>query len=248
MVSRPAADISRGVSGVALGFGIFLVALYVVPSLGPVARLVESSAWLSEGEVTQLTLLIVSLSLIYPLGKGKVGGFGLRGATPRQILVPALTGMVVAFIVLVLSSVVMMATAGPPEAGSADPPMNGGWPRFVLSVVFLASICEEVFARGLVLGYLAPLTRYSVRALRWRLSAPVLVSALGFGLGHLCLLGSMDTRMVVLIVVNATVLGLLAGYHREKTGSILPAIAVHMAFNIVGGLLAYLSTAAEGVG
>ena len=122
--------------------------------------------------------------------------------------------------------------------------MSGGVPRFVLSVVLLASICEEVFARGLVLGFLAPLKRYSLAVLRWRLSAPVLISALGFGLGHLCLLGSMDSRMVVLIVVNAAVLGLLAGYHREKTGSILPAIAVHMAFNIVGGFLAYLSTAA----
>jgi membrane protease YdiL (CAAX protease family) len=40
--------------------------------------------------------------------------------------------------------------------------------------------------------------------------------------------------MVVFIVINATILGLLAGYYRETSGSIIPAIAVHMTFNVVG--------------
>jgi membrane protease YdiL (CAAX protease family) len=50
----------------------------------------------------------------------------------------------------------------------------------------------------------------------------------------------MDSRMVVLIVISATALGFIAGYFRERTNSLMPAIAVHMTFNIVTGVFPQL--------
>jgi len=43
----------------------------------------------------------------------------------------------------------------------------------------------------------------------------------------------MSYVIVISIVVSATLLGFIAGYYREKTGSLLPAIAAHITFNIV---------------
>jgi membrane protease YdiL (CAAX protease family) len=38
------------------------------------------------------------------------------------------------------------------------------------------------------------------------------------------------------VIVLTTLLGLVAGYYREKTGSLIPAIIIHALFN-VGGML-----------
>ena len=39
------------------------------------------------------------------------------------------------------------------------------------------------------------------------------------------------------IVIFGIVLGIIAGYYREQTNSLIPAIMVHMCFNIGGSLL-----------
>jgi len=43
--------------------------------------------------------------------------------------------------------------------------------------------------------------------------------------------------LVLNIVIFGVVLGLIAGCQKEKTGSLLPAIIVHMCFNIGASLL-----------
>ncbi len=51
---------------------------------------------------------------------------------------------------------------------------------------------------------------------------------------------SIDKLTVFNIVFFGFILGLFAGYYRERSGSIIPAIIVHILFNI-GGTLAMLS-------
>jgi membrane protease YdiL (CAAX protease family) len=69
------------------------------------------------------------------------------------------------------------------------------------------------------------------------ISLPVALCAVCFGLGHLCLYGRVPDMLLISILVSTTVAGLVAGYYREQTGSLLPAIAAHMTFNIVGTLV-----------
>jgi len=107
-------------------------------------------------------------------------------------------------------------------------------PNFLITVAFFASICEEIFYRGLIYSFLAPLAALRFKFFKIYVSLPVAVSGLMFGLGHLCLLGRMNLAMVNGILISATLLGFIAGYYREKTGSLLPAIAAHITFNLVG--------------
>lgn len=45
---------------------------------------------------------------------------------------------------------------------------------------------------------------------------------------------------VLITVFFAFVLGLVAGYQRERTGSLVPAIMVHMFANVGGSLASYV--------
>lgn len=232
----------RLVVGVGVGVVVYFLALLAVPSLDPIERLVEETSWLSRGDVSQLTYLVLSLVLIALLSGWTFKGYGFNRTRAGKVLKPVLIGATVSFVLIVLTMVALMATGGPPGGGDEQPGTGDGLLKQILSIWILASICEEVFNRGLVLGFLSPLSVYAIRFLKWRITLPVAISAVGFGLGHLCLLGAMDTRLVVFVIINATILGFIAGYHRDKTGSLLPAIAVHMTFNIVGGTISLILT------
>jgi membrane protease YdiL (CAAX protease family) len=221
-----------------MGVAVYFLGLLVVPTLGPVQGLIQATPWLSRGDVSQITYLVLSLGLIAVLSGGSFRGYGFAGARLWQVLKPVPISVGVSLLVIVLS-MILIAVTGPPKSGE-HPAMSGGMLKAIISVWVVASVCEEVFNRGLVLGFLAPLKHYGFRLLRSRISLPVTVSAVGFGLGHLCLLGAMDPRLVGGAVVSATLLGFIAGYHREKTGSLLPAIVAHMTFNIVGGTISFI--------
>ena len=117
------------------------------------------------------------------------------------------------------------------------PPVAESLRNTILFVWLIASTCEEVFYRGLLLGWLMPLAGIRLGIGRAKLSVPVLLCGLAFGLGHLCLAGKVPPPMLVMILISTTLTGFVAGYYREKTGSLLPAIAAHMTANIVGTLL-----------
>ena len=50
----------------------------------------------------------------------------------------------------------------------------------------------------------------------------------------------MDVFFVSFIVFNTTVIGLLAAYYREKTGSVYVSIMIHILANIIGYLPAII--------
>lgn len=96
-----------------------------------------------------------------------------------------------------------------------------------------ASVCEEVLTRGLLQSSIGSWGGGSGTSSGF--SVPVVVSGLFFGAMHLVLIESMGSVAVVPIVL-ATLLGFLAAHYRETTGSLIPAIIVHVLFN-VGGML-----------
>ena len=73
------------------------------------------------------------------------------------------------------------------------------------------------------------------------LSLPVLAAAVFFSAMHLMLLTMhVDLVTVLVIVLVALLLGLLAGYYRERSGSLIPAIVAHTLANLTGTILAIL--------
>lgn len=224
--------IARLFLAIIMGACVYYIALSVIPSLRLFEEL-QKSPWIDGGDVTQISLLILSLILISVLSRGNLSTYGFKSVEIGQLIKPVLISVPAAFIMIIIAGIIVMMSGSMPSSGGDSAP-GDGLLKDIISIVIIASICEEIFARGLIQGFLAPLQKYGFKLIKSHISVPVIVSALGFGLGHLCLLGSKNNAMVVGIVISATVLGFIAGYYREKTESLLPAVAVHMTFNIVG--------------
>ena len=233
--------------GLAVFGCVYFLALFAVPDLEPVRNLIDGIAWIGPGTITQICFLLFSLLLIRMLGKGRFGDYGFHGAPARAVGRAVLTALPVSVIVIFLSMVVMGIIYGPSGPSESEGSSRGLF-HTVITVWIVASTCEEIFYRGFLQGFLRPLKAYGFRFIRWRISLPVLVAAATFGLGHLCLLSMMPGPMVGPIVVSCFICGLLAGGFVESTGSILPAIAVHMIFNITGRMLPELMMYLAGAG
>jgi membrane protease YdiL (CAAX protease family) len=226
----------RTLLGIGMWLAIYLLAVYVIPAVSFINGLVEDVIWLSNGEISQVSLLILSMIFIFVLPGDGRKTYGFRGVGVGQLVKPVALAVLVSVLFFILNFFVILIV-GMPSAEGSSPIAGKSLLNFFLTVVILASICEEIFNRGLVQGFLSPLREHGFKLFRQHISLPVSISGLLFGLGHLCLLTSMELRMVILIVISATFLGLVAGYYREKTGSLLPAVAVHMTFNIVSGII-----------
>lgn len=224
----------------ALGIGMWLViyffAVYLAPFIGFIHAFVQTHTWLSTGEISQAVFLIISLVLISAFTKGDMAAYGLRWVKLGRLIKPVAMGIGASVLFFVLSGI-LMVIIGPVAEGLRGPFVGKRLLNFVLTIVVLASTCEEIFYRGLIQGFLSPLKDDGFKLFKAHISVPVTICALGFGFGHLCLLSSMPIGVVVSIIASATVLGFIAGYYREQTGSLMPAIAVHMTFNVVSGVI-----------
>ncbi|PIQ19684.1 MAG: hypothetical protein COW65_19355 [Cytophagales bacterium CG18_big_fil_WC_8_21_14_2_50_42_9] len=107
----------------------------------------------------------------------------------------------------------------------------------ILFIWIWSSVVEEVLFRGLIQSYLGNFKQKLFIIRKAVISPAVFVSALFFGGLHFSLF-KLDSNLffVTGIVLNAFILGLIAGYYREKTGSIWPAVFIHIIFNVVGSL------------
>ena len=183
--------------------------------------------------INHTAMLILSIIIMLVASKGKLSRYGFKLARNVQVRQIILCGLGLGII-----STLIAASLPGKESSVA------GELSFLQTVVFIwlyASICEEVFARGLIQSFLSRLTEYGFTVLERRISLPVLISALLFGLVHLVqsVMGA-GGYQVLIIVLFAFVLGLIAGYQRERTGSLVPAIMVHVFANVGGSLASYL--------
>jgi membrane protease YdiL (CAAX protease family) len=105
--------------------------------------------------------------------------------------------------------------------------------QIVLGVWIVSSIAEEIFVRGLVQSWMTD--RGGVRLGRFRISTAVLASGLLFGSMHLPIVRmGVDVWTVCIVFAFTTSLGIAAAWYRQRTGSLLLPIALHMAGNIGG--------------
>jgi membrane protease YdiL (CAAX protease family) len=220
-------------AAIALALGVVALASGVIPEIPGVRALVEDHWWLTRGDVIQFVFFWVSLVLMVALSRGRVASYGLRGADVREIRSVLAAAGSVAVAVGVLAAV-LGASSGNGGPGGGPVFRGGSFLKTVVSVWIVASISEEMLFRGLIQSFLKPLGDHGFSLFGRRLSLPVTVAAIGFGLIHLGLLTMAPGAVVAVIVVSATILGFIAGYYREKSGSILPAIVAHFTFNVLG--------------
>jgi membrane protease YdiL (CAAX protease family) len=184
--------------------------------------------------VEYMAMLAVALILVLASSMGDPASFGfVKPRIPGGYGVGITWGLVLG----ALASITNLAAGG---TGMA--PLRGlSFLQIVLLVWLLASVAEEVFVRGYIQSYLEPLAARGFKVFRWRISVPVIISALFFSAMHLILLTTgMPFLSVYVILVFTFCLGLAAAMQRERTGSVLPAIATHISFNVggmIGGML-----------
>jgi membrane protease YdiL (CAAX protease family) len=212
---------------------IFLVAI-ILPKIvipGVTARLAT----------TQSLELILSLAAIALLGKGRFADYGFcLPHTDRPMGEALLRWIPVGLAAMAAGGI---ATAATLIVGAKGNPIvkQLTLPQIILFVWIFSSTIEEIFTRGFLQGHLAPAGAGSVRLLFFRIETRAFISAVFFALMHLSLLISgADLKTVIIVLLFTFSVGLLAGHQRAKTGSLIPAIAVHMLANIggvVGGII-----------
>ncbi|HDP55558.1 MAG TPA: CPBP family intramembrane metalloprotease [Bacteroidetes bacterium] len=187
--------------------------------------------------ISKFFMLLFSILAILLINGGRLKGFGFKMPSKfgyvRLILLTigiALASFIFGSIlfIVILNSVFPIDSIGGSTMGF---PEQQSLLEIVLTVWIWSSLCEEVLTRGLLQGVIQHL--YSKKFLR--LSLPVWISGIFFGLMHTRLInGGMNFWFVAFIVFNTSIIGLLAAYYREKSGSIFPAFLVHVIANIVG--------------
>jgi membrane protease YdiL (CAAX protease family) len=176
--------------------------------------------------ITHTFMWILSLVIIILLTKGRVGEYGFTRGRFRLI------GKIFLWVIPTAVLSVMGFFASRAGQGVKEV-LEFSYLEDIIFLWIYASICEEVFTRGLLQSFLSPLTRYGINLSRkLRLSLPVLFSGFYFGLMHIVAIDKMGPPVILL----ASALGIVAGYYREKTESLIPAIIIHALFN-VGGML-----------
>lgn len=194
------------------------------------ARFLESAPWLARDLGSHTGMLLFALLLIAILSKARFSTYGFR--LPR--------GRWFARLALLSCGISAIASLG-------EHTLPGEGLTFVENYSFLdqviliwiyASVAEEVLYRGLIQGYLSPLAGRGISLGGLRLTLPVLVGAIFFGALHAMLLTvGIDGSTVAQIVVFAFLVGLVAGYYREKTESLIPAVVAHALANMTGSIL-----------
>lgn len=181
---------------------------------------------------THLSILTISILLIMLLNKGSLKEYGFSLSKNFPLVKIVLISLVFGFIpnlILKLSN-----------ASSDEFIPSKGFSFFeqVAYIWLFASISEEILTRGLIQGFLSPIKHIGINIFKHFISLPVIVVAMFFGAMHLMLFTmGVDTFTVVNIVFFGTILGLIAGYYKERTNSLVPAIIVHFCFNVGGSVL-----------
>ncbi|MDR2084826.1 MAG: CPBP family intramembrane metalloprotease [Bacteroidales bacterium] len=209
--------------GTGITIAIFLISTLVGKSINIDSKFFSSSI------TTHLLMLILSICAIF-IFKRQIN-FKIKLPKFKTIFTPILAGLLITILVNIIMSITTIISGGNISAHSLVSNMN--FIQLFISVFILASIAEELLFRGFLQNMLASLNKFGIKLFKIRLSLPVIISALMFGLAHIIIAQSgADFWLVLRTVIFTTVLGLAAGYYQEKYNNSFYAIIVHMAGNL----------------
>ena len=214
---------------------VIFIFVFIPSSLISKLEFFESFNWLPRAGIVQLLLLIISTTLILILSKGNWATYGFKFIKIKELFKPILVSVIAQIILKIIITFIIIST----KAKAGHPGITGmSFFQVIVFVFFLASIAEEFLFRSLIQTSLFPLKNYHIQLFKINISFPVIMSSFLFAISHLGLMiAGAGTIFTLNIVFMTFILGLIAGYYRESLGSIIPAIATHMTFNFVGGVI-----------
>ena len=195
--------------------------------------LVQTKLWLVLF-LNHTAMLILSMIIMLAVSRGKLSIYGFKRATNIQLKRIILLGLGIGIISTLIGNFLPGTSSGMAEELSLL--------HLIIFIWIYASICEEVLIRGLIQSSLVSWGKYGFNGFGIRITLPVLIGALVFGFMHIAqsAMGASGYRVVV-TVMFAFVLGIVAGYYREETGSLVPAIIVHTFANVGGSFAGFLT-------
>jgi uncharacterized protein len=219
-------------------FAVLLLALVYLPAFMFISFLMINSPefatkakaipWLPFPIVMGVAL-VMAFIVISVLSKFNFSIYGFKLSGNLMISKAIIYGLVIGGVLSSIGSLV------PSEE------LTFGSPSFLQTVLIfwiLASLTEEIIFRGLIQTYLSFHIGGSLSLFGLQLSTAGLISAILFGLVHLALLSQGATvGKAITIAIGAFVLGVLAGYFRNRTGSLVAPVIIHSLFNISGYLI-----------
>ncbi|NOQ27322.1 MAG: CPBP family intramembrane metalloprotease [Bacteroidales bacterium] len=190
-----------------------------------------NSDFIPQAFLTHTSFLLLSVLAIYFLRKHL--SYSISMPKFKKVLKPIAMGVIVTITIGILMTVVTKVSGGELEVHPAFKVMN---PLQIFIFVFIyASIAEEILFRGFLQNLLKPLSTKGITVFKRKISLPVILSAIAFGLAHLILIKTgVGFLFLLKIVLITTSLGLVAGYYQEKYDNNAYAIIVHMGGNIIG--------------
>jgi membrane protease YdiL (CAAX protease family) len=175
------------------------------------------------------------------ISKGRLPRYGFRLSGIAALKMPLISAAIIALVVLLFFLLLGSIAGLSPSDTSALPGADMSFLQVIIFIWLYASVCEEILFRGLIQTLLSPLKERGLKIFGVDLSVPVIIAALLFGLMHLALLSAgADLYSVLTITLSGVVLGIIAGYYREKLDSLILAILVHMVFNIWGTIISLI--------
>ena len=181
------------------------------------------------GVCSQVGILIISILLIFLFSKKRIIEFNIGKVKIQQLIRPI--GLTIFLLILRQLIPMVMENEGHPVAVSMSISQQ------LIFIVVLASLSEELLFRGFLQNMLNPIKSYGINFFNTRLSLPVIISGILFGLMHFAMIGTgASFSFVIQIVISGIFLGMIAGYFQEKHNNFTFAFIVHMTANL-GGLI-----------
>lgn len=190
----------------------------------------------------KLTILLV-LSVFAIIILKKHLSYSISMPKFKKVFKPFGLGVLVFILTFFAITVVTKVAGGELEGHPVFSKMNAL--QIFIFVFLYASIAEEILFRGFLLNFLKPLNTKGITVFKRKISLPVILSAIAFGLAHLILIKSgVGIFFLLKIVLFTTSLGIVAGYYQEKYDNNAYAIIVHMGGNFIGVVGAILMSLA----
>jgi len=194
---------------------IFVLVLITVSVIAFSMNSLELPIWASS-LAAQLVFIGIPLATIKLFRNGR-RELGLSLTTHDLVRVSLISISVAIAVICIISSI--------PEDGGGQPELIEDPVLLAILTLLVAPPCEEMFFRGLLQGYMLS-RRY------FKLS--IILPALLFSIMHVIPFQSAGPATLSAILAGALALGLIAGYFRATSGSLLHAVLAHFLFNLVG--------------
>ena len=220
--------------GIVISMVIYSVSFAVMVAVAKIrkseANITLANPWMSSAIVSPVVLCL-SLLVIFLLSMGMLPLWGFQLPTLEVMVLLSIIGIIAAIVVVVVSEHIS------PTPENMNPPSDKrGRVIFFVVIVLLASIGEEMPFRGFLQNILDNSLLLAIDLGWFSITSGAIVSAIVFGMIHIAPAKQMGASVPVL-VLSATLLGLIAGISLTISGSILLPIIIHIEFNLVGFVL-----------